>query len=105
MPVEVGDATLRAGLAEIRELVGPLPARAHELERVIGRILASEPSSGCSAQVARQAPIASPAASRPPCRRARARATTLRRRAVQPPSRSAARDGTRELEEIARRST
>jgi len=37
MPVEVGDATLRAGLAEIRELVGPLPGRAHELERVIGR--------------------------------------------------------------------
>ena len=37
MPVEVGDAALRAGLAEIRELVGPLPARAHELVRVIGR--------------------------------------------------------------------
>jgi hypothetical protein len=37
MPVEVGDATLRAGLAEIRELVGPLPARAHGLERIIGR--------------------------------------------------------------------
>ena len=37
MPVEVGDATLRAGLAEIRELVGPLPARAHGLVRVIGR--------------------------------------------------------------------
>jgi hypothetical protein len=37
MPVEVGDATLRAGLAEIRELVAPLPARAHELVRVIGR--------------------------------------------------------------------
>jgi hypothetical protein len=37
MPVEVGDATLRAGLAEIRELVAPLPARALELVRVIGR--------------------------------------------------------------------
>lgn len=37
MPVEVGDAPLRAGLAEVRELVGPLPARAHELVRVIGR--------------------------------------------------------------------
>jgi hypothetical protein len=37
MPVEVGDAELRAGLAEIRELVGPLPARAHELTRVLGR--------------------------------------------------------------------
>ncbi len=37
MPVEVGDAPLRAGLAEARELVGPLPARAHEIVRVIGR--------------------------------------------------------------------
>ena len=37
MPVEVGDAPLRAGLAEIRELVSPLPARAHEVVRVIGR--------------------------------------------------------------------
>src|SRR5829696_6400427 len=31
MPVEVGDAELRAGLAEIRELVAPLPARAREI--------------------------------------------------------------------------
>ena len=37
MPVEVGDATLRAGLAEIRELVGPLPERTLGLVRVIGR--------------------------------------------------------------------
>jgi hypothetical protein len=37
MPVEVGDAELRAGLAEVRELVGPLPGRAHELVRVLGR--------------------------------------------------------------------
>ena len=37
MPVEVGDAALRAGLAEARELVAPLPARAHQLVRVIGR--------------------------------------------------------------------
>jgi hypothetical protein len=37
MPVEVGDAPLRAGLAEVRELVGPLPERARELERVLGR--------------------------------------------------------------------
>src|SRR5919202_4148560 len=37
MPVEVGDAELRAGLAEVRELVGPLPDRARELERVLGR--------------------------------------------------------------------
>ena len=37
MPVEVGDAELRAGLAEARELVGPLPGRARELTRVLGR--------------------------------------------------------------------
>jgi hypothetical protein len=37
MPVEVGDAPLRAGLAEVRELVVPLPTRARELERVLGR--------------------------------------------------------------------
>ncbi len=37
MPVEVGDAPLRAGLAEARELVAPLPGRAHELLRVLGR--------------------------------------------------------------------
>jgi hypothetical protein len=37
MPVEVGDASLRAGLAEVRELVGPLPDRARELTRVLGR--------------------------------------------------------------------
>jgi hypothetical protein len=36
-PVEVGDAELRAGLAETRELVGPLPGRARELVRVLGR--------------------------------------------------------------------
>ena len=34
MPVEVGDATLRAGLAEIRELIGPLrSARPRARER------------------------------------------------------------------------
>ena len=37
MPVEVGDAELRAGLAQARELVGPLPGRGRELERVLGR--------------------------------------------------------------------
>ena len=37
MPVEVGDAELRAGLAEARELVAPLPVRARELMRVLGR--------------------------------------------------------------------
>jgi hypothetical protein len=36
-PVEVGDAELRAGLAEVRELVAPLPDRAREIERVLGR--------------------------------------------------------------------
>ena len=37
MPVEVGDAELRAGLAQVRELVEPLPARAGELARLLGR--------------------------------------------------------------------
>jgi hypothetical protein len=37
MPVEVGDAELRAGLASTRELVGPLPGAARELLRRLGR--------------------------------------------------------------------
>ncbi|MEX2195430.1 MAG: hypothetical protein WD844_09105 [Thermoleophilaceae bacterium] len=37
MPVEVGDAELRAGLAEVRELVGRLPGRAREFARTLGR--------------------------------------------------------------------
>lgn len=37
MPVEVGDAELRAGLAEVRELVGPLPERGAALLRTLGR--------------------------------------------------------------------
>ena len=37
LPVEVGDAELRAGLAEVRELVGALRARARELVRTLGR--------------------------------------------------------------------
>lgn len=37
MPVEVGDAELRAGLAEVRELVGRLPGRAREFMRTLGR--------------------------------------------------------------------
>lgn len=37
MPVEVGDAELRAGLAEVRELIAPLPDRARALERTRGR--------------------------------------------------------------------
>lgn len=37
LPVEVGDAQLRADLAELRELVGGLPQRARELLRTLGR--------------------------------------------------------------------
>jgi hypothetical protein len=37
MPVEVGDPELRAGLAEVRELIGVLPDRARELLRRYGR--------------------------------------------------------------------
>jgi hypothetical protein len=37
LPVEVGDAELRAGLAELRELVGGVSRSARELVRVIGR--------------------------------------------------------------------
>jgi hypothetical protein len=37
MPVEVGDAELRAGLAQARDAVGALPGRARELLRVLGR--------------------------------------------------------------------
>jgi hypothetical protein len=36
-PVEVGDAELRAGLAEVRTLLGQVPARARRLGRVLGR--------------------------------------------------------------------
>ena len=36
-PVEVGDAELRAGLAEVRELLAPLPERAREFLRRWGR--------------------------------------------------------------------
>jgi hypothetical protein len=37
MPVEVGDAELRAGLAAVRERVGPLPERGSALLRTLGR--------------------------------------------------------------------
>jgi hypothetical protein len=37
LPVEVGDAELRAVLAELRELVGGLAQRAREIVRTIGR--------------------------------------------------------------------
>ncbi len=37
LPVEVGDPELRAALAELRELIGGLDDRAHELVRTLGR--------------------------------------------------------------------
>jgi len=37
LPVEVGDAELRAGLSGVRELLGGLHARARELVRTLGR--------------------------------------------------------------------
>ena len=36
-PVEVGDPELRSGLAEVRELLGSVGARAREFERTLGR--------------------------------------------------------------------
>jgi hypothetical protein len=36
-PVEIGDAELRAGLAGVRELIAPLPARGREFLRTLGR--------------------------------------------------------------------
>src|SRR4051794_15591534 len=36
-PVDVGDAELRAGLAEVRELIGHTRGRAREFVRVLGR--------------------------------------------------------------------
>jgi hypothetical protein len=37
LPVEVGDAELRAGIAAVRELVGNLRGRAREVVRTLGR--------------------------------------------------------------------
>ncbi len=37
LPVEVGDAELRAGLSEVRRHVGDVPARARGFVRVLGR--------------------------------------------------------------------
>lgn len=37
LPVEVGDADLRAGLQQVRELLGGLSGRARELVRTLGR--------------------------------------------------------------------
>ena len=37
LPVEVGDQELRAGLAKVRELIAPVPGRAREVVRTLGR--------------------------------------------------------------------
>jgi hypothetical protein len=37
LPVEVGDQELRAGLAEVRVLLGDVTSRAHEFVRMFGR--------------------------------------------------------------------
>jgi hypothetical protein len=37
MPVEVGDPELRAGLSEVRELLGDVRSRAREFTRTLGR--------------------------------------------------------------------
>jgi hypothetical protein len=37
LPVDVGDRQLRAELADLREIMSPLPANARELVRTIGR--------------------------------------------------------------------
>ncbi len=37
LPVEVGDAELRAGLTDVRELLGGVRSRARELVRTLGR--------------------------------------------------------------------
>ena len=37
LPIEAGDAELRAALAEVRELLGAVPAAAREFQRTFGR--------------------------------------------------------------------
>ena len=37
LPVEVGDADLRAGLTDVRGLLGDVRARAREVVRTLGR--------------------------------------------------------------------
>ena len=37
LPVEIGDAELRAGLSEVRRLLGDVPGRARQFVRVLGR--------------------------------------------------------------------
>src|SRR3954452_4894144 len=56
-PVEVGDPELRAGLAEVRELLGGERAPGHEFTRTLGRSAGSGPSgqigSDCASGVPR----------------------------------------------------
>jgi hypothetical protein len=37
LPIEVGDPELRAGLSQVRESLSPVPARAREIVRTVGR--------------------------------------------------------------------
>jgi hypothetical protein len=37
LPIEAGDAELRSGLSEVRELLAPVPGAANDLLRVLGR--------------------------------------------------------------------
>ena len=37
LPVEIGDAEVRAGLSDVREQIGVVPGRARELVRTLGR--------------------------------------------------------------------
>jgi hypothetical protein len=37
LPIEVGDPELRAGLSQVRESLDPIPVRARELVRTVGR--------------------------------------------------------------------
>jgi hypothetical protein len=37
LPVEVGDQELRTGLSDVRTMIAPLPHRARELIRILGR--------------------------------------------------------------------
>jgi hypothetical protein len=37
LPVEVGDPEVRAGISEVRSLIAPVPGRARELLRTLGR--------------------------------------------------------------------
>ncbi len=37
LPVEIGDPELRAGLSQVRELIGSFQSRARQFERTLGR--------------------------------------------------------------------